>query len=159
MSTAGGNLPIAGSGDVHLYRGGHDIVLTGVLFVPGLKYDLFSVPKAIFARASVTFDDTGCTIKKGEVELLAQSLQGGSMALLTDAELWHARLGHPSLFVLKKMGLPSQLPRPCVVCPQAKMTKKPHQDIKQKYKPLDRISFDLMGPVESEALGGHRYVV
>ena len=81
------------------------------------------------------------------------------MALLTDAELWHARLGHPSLFVLKKMGLPSQLPRPCVVCPQAKMTQKPHQDIKQNYKPLDRISFDLMGPIEPEALGGHRYVV
>lgn len=159
IRTASGSLPIRGCGHVYLSRGELKLVLKDVLYVPGLKYNLFSVSKAICAGARVTFENNQCVIEKGKVRLQATPQNDGTMALLTSAEKWHVRLGHPSVYVLKEMGLPWKLSKECEVCPKAKLQRKPHRTDPTKWQPLDRLSMDLIGPIQPEALGGHRYAL
>lgn len=157
--TASGTLQAEGQGDVYLSKGDLKLVLKDVMYVPGLKYNLFSVSKAVNSGARVLFEANGCTIEKGQVRLKANFQSDGTMVLLTTAEKWHARLGHPSVYTLKEMGLPWKLPKECEVCPKAKLSRKPHKSDPKEWQPLDRLSMDLIGPIQPETLAGQRYAL
>lgn len=157
--TASGSLQAEGRGDVYLSKGDLKLVLKDVLYVPGLKYNLFSVSKAVNSGARVSFEGNGCTIEKGQVILRATPQSDGTMVLLTTAEKWHARLGHPSVYALKELGLPWKLPKECEVCPKAKLSRKPHNSDPKEWLPLDRLSMDLIGPIEPETLAGQKYAL
>ena len=113
IRTTSGSLPIRGCGHAYLSRGELKLVLKDVLSVSRLKYNLFSVSKAICAGARVTFENNLCVIEKDKVRLQVAPQNDGTMALVTSAEKWHARLGHTSVYVLKEMGLPWKLSKEC----------------------------------------------
>eukprot|EP00963_Diacronema_lutheri_P010582 scaffold1095_cov328-Pavlova_lutheri.AAC.5 len=135
--TASGSLQAEGRGDVYLSKGDLKLVLKDVLYVPGLKYNLFSVSKAVNSGARVSFEGNGCTIEKGQVILQATPQSDGTMVLLTTAKKWHAKLGHPSVYALKELGLPWKLPKECEVCPKAKLSRTPHNSDPKEWLPLD----------------------
>lgn len=159
VHTASGSLPIKGRGHVYVLKGGLRMVLMDVLYVPGLEYNLFSVPRAMTAGARVTFEDNYCLIEKGNVKMRATPQDDGTLALLTSAEKWHARLGHTSVYVLKEMGLPWKMTKECEVCPKAKLNRASHKPDLRQWQPLDRLSMDLIGPIQPETLGGQRYAL
>lgn len=159
LQTASGSLRIKGCGDVHISKGSLQIVLKNVLYVPGLGYNLFSVPRAMAAGARVVFADNQCLIEKDNIKLQATPQNDGTLALQASAEKWHARLGHTSVYVLKEMGLPWKMTKECEVCPKAKLNRASHKPDSRQWQPLDRLSMDLIGPIQPETLGGQRYVL
>ena len=104
LQTASGSLRIEGRGDLHIWTRSMQIVLKNVLYVLGLGYNLFSVPRAMAAVARVVFQDCQCLIEKDNIKLQATPQNDGTLALQASAEKWHARLGHTSVYVLKEIG-------------------------------------------------------
>ncbi|KAK4857126.1 hypothetical protein QYF36_024817 [Acer negundo] len=87
-----------------------------------------------------------------------------------EIELWHERLGHMNyrdLLILHKFYVVRGLPKlgkkvngVCRPCQQGKQTKSLHK--KGKYlstkEPIEFLHMDLMGPMQTESLGGKRYI-
>ncbi|KAK0594111.1 hypothetical protein LWI29_025215 [Acer saccharum] len=85
-------------------------------------------------------------------------------------ELWHERLGHMNFRDLRTLGkfecvrglpkLGKKANGICGPCQQGKQTKSMHK--KGKYlstkEPLELLHMDLMGPMQTESLGGKRYI-
>jgi transposase InsO family protein len=109
-------------GEVLLRRANGDTVtLMGVLYVPDLQYNLFSLATAMDAGAAASFDDNLCSIKIGGRTVLTATRCGGlytldaaattgERALLTvnkvisdKADLWHRRYGHLSYGALSRL--------------------------------------------------------
>ena len=89
-------------------------------------------------------------------------------AIRETSELWHKRLGHIGRTGLEKVkhlvdGILVNLdqnPRICSVCVEGKQTRLAHvQSRTRATRPLQLVHSDLMGPIQTEAYNGKRYVL
>jgi hypothetical protein len=130
VRTADGNmLEVGGVGKLHLPavydtkygRQSHEMVLPGVLHIPGLERTLLSLPTMAKDGATVELDKSGvCITVSGErgAAMLKGTLEGNLYTLdytpaasgeanvavyRKDAELWHRRMGHLGYHSLSKL--------------------------------------------------------
>jgi hypothetical protein len=117
-------------------------------------------------RNSTTFVRTMCAVNQHPVPYAATSKE--------TAELWHARLGHPSYDTMSKMvknqavsGInikPEDCTKAgthtCTTCATAKATRQPFKQSEMTYtEPLQLVSSDVCDPLPTTSLGGSRYFI
>ena len=153
------------------------------LFVDGLKVNLISISHLSDEGYSVLFSKENCSILKPDGQTLLKGMRSSddcyflkarivlnNVSMEEQIELWHERLGHMNywdLRILDKFNVvrgPPKLVKKvngvCGPCQQEKQTKSMHK--KGKYlstkEPLELLHMDLMGPMQTESLGGKRYI-
>lgn len=118
----GHSLSVKGKGNVHVkvcLPGNIEksVKIHDVLHVPGLSYNLLSIPKVTNRRKVTVFNDNECKIYDMNDDLFAVGRKEGNLYFLNcksnfhvanqavscDANLWHKRLGHLSESSLQKM--------------------------------------------------------
>lgn len=150
--------------------------LDNVLVVPDFKYDLLSVSQLTRQlQCSVCFFPEFCVFQdlfNGEVKGIGKEIEGlyyfsnqfheksasdDSKVLMTKAGdtgcmLWHNRMGHPSIKVLKQLSLVEKnfdvkVCDSCSVCPLAKQTRLPFPlSLSTTNDIFDLIHLDVWGP-------------
>jgi len=147
---------------------------------------LISIGKIAEKGLTLVFDSVGCRVHKGKVieppnptlitrksgtlyegESKEVSMNTKEIALKTDEWLWHRRMGHPSLHMLKLTksavsGITSLPPDcTCCMCIEGKMTRKPFPNggSTRAEGKLDLIHTDLYGPVTPTSWSGLRYAL
>ncbi|KAK0594592.1 hypothetical protein LWI29_008542 [Acer saccharum] len=132
-----------------------NVVGKGTISVPGLP----SLSNALFGMRSS--DNCYC---------LEARIVSNHVSMDEQIELWHERLGHMNFRDLRTLGkfncvrglpkLGKKANGICGPCQQGKQTKSMHK--KGKYlttkEPLELLHMDLMGPMQTESLGGKRYI-
>ncbi|KAK0594194.1 hypothetical protein LWI29_012141 [Acer saccharum] len=153
------------------------------LFVDGLKANLISISHLSDEGYSVLFSKNDCSILKPDGQTLLKGMRSSDNCYCLEArivsnnvsmdeqvELWHERLGHMNFRDLRTLGkfecvrglpkLGKKANGICGPCQQGKQTKSMHK--KGKYlstkEPLELLHMDLMGPMQTESLGGKRYI-
>lgn len=158
------------------------IVLKNVLLVPGLEFNLLSVPVLEKRGFTIIFDKGKGTICKEnkviavaerrsklyELNLVSRIEIANLCEIERETELWHRRLGHISNTGLRKLvtmvdginiefGDDMQI---CKECVEGKQTKLPHNEERfRARRPLELIHSDLFGPVSPESYDGHKYIL
>ena len=153
-----------------------DIVLTNIMIVPSLCMNIISVSKLCDHNYRVSFDNNKCTIKDQFQRTIMTAKKSGGMykvivhvqenliALNTscdESELWHQRLGHLNMQVVRKM-IPELKSKKieCKSCFQGKMARVAFRISNGRHKELfGLIHSDVCGPFEENAIGGYRYYV
>ncbi|KAK0594562.1 hypothetical protein LWI29_024832 [Acer saccharum] len=157
--------------------------LSDALFVDGLKANLISISHLSDEGYSVLFSKNDCSILKPDGQTLLKGMRSSDNCYCLEArivsnnvsmdeqvELWHERLGHMNFRDLRTLGkfecvrglpkLGKKANGICGPCQQGKQTKSMHK--KGKYlstkEPLELLHMDLMGPMQTESLGGKRYI-
>ena len=157
--------------------------LSNALFVNGLKANLISISHLSDEGYSVLFSKNDCSILKPDGQTLLKGMRSSDNCYCLEArivsnnvsmdeqvELWHERLGHMNFRDLRTLGkfecvrglpkLGKKANGICGPCQQGKQTKSMHK--KGKYlstkEPLELLHMDLMGPMQTESLGGKRYI-
>lgn len=157
-------------------------VLKDVLLVDGLKANLISISQICNKDFVVQFSKNKCQILNGKgVSLLEGKRSNDNCYLLSNrvscfssktnsTNLWHEKLGHMNFKDLvrhskKKVvkGLPKlKLPKGnvCGPCQHGKQTKISHKTLSDLNIScvLELLHMDLMGLMQTESLGGKRYV-
>lgn len=117
---AGGEIATAvGKGDVRVVTDSGDIILGGVLHVPGIMTNLLSVSKAVEDGWSVYFDGIGARFSAENKDVVCSAVRRGNLYWLEIVEranaasadesmrraamLWHRKLGHLSFGNLAEM--------------------------------------------------------
>ena len=161
-------------------------LIKDVLYVDGLKYNLLSISqlcdygyKVIFLKNSCEVLDEHanklfCAPRSGDVYVidlkdLSESSEICLQAKCDDSWMWHRRLGHCSMDLIRKLvrkELLGDLPNlsfsknktcgPCQLGKQAKTPFKP-KSIVSTTKPLELLHMDLFGPNRVASLGGKLY--
>lgn len=158
-------------------------VMQGVLFVPGLAYNLFSVAKAGKKGKVTVFKDATCEILDGKKVVASGSRVGNLYFLDCDSRqralaasdgsemLWHRKYGHLGQDSLKKLvhkdmveGLeydPSNDIGFCEACVHGKhhRAKFPKEGGKRAKKILGLVHSDVCGKIGTESNGGAKYFV
>jgi hypothetical protein len=157
--------------------------LSNALLVDGLKANLISISHLSDEGYSVLFSKDNCSILKPNGQTLLKGMRSSDNCYCLEArivsnnvskdeqiELWHERLGHMNFRDLRTLGkfecvrglpkLGKKANGICGPCQQGKQTKGMHK--KGKYlstkEPLELLHMDLMGPMQTESLGGKRYI-
>ncbi|DAZ99706.1 TPA: hypothetical protein N0F65_000884 [Lagenidium giganteum] len=193
ISIANGHrLPVRGIGTVRLSTPNGTVVrLTDVMYVPELDRKLLSVHAHTAKGVEIRFVGGVCTIRLndkviGNVKKCGKLYEwnaeewsmttpevAASSTCTPDANVWHARLGHPSAERLQAAvgaaeGVPAFLRQvddvaACEVCARGKMTVKPFAhgsgSAVKTAKKLELVHSDVMGPMNPASRGGARYVV
>ncbi|MBW0528112.1 hypothetical protein O181_067827 [Austropuccinia psidii MF-1] len=74
-----------------------------------------------------------------------------------EPDIWHNRLGHPGISVLKAMGLPSNCQN-YLVCQTNKSHQLPYSNNFEEAKsPLGCLHLDLIGPISPASVSGCSY--
>ena len=155
----------------------------GVLLVPNMGKNLFSVTKTMQQGKSVIFDctDMTCKIMKGNKQVGRAKLQEGLWILDCDTttegkvmvsqkgeslELWHQRMGHlgeDNLLKLQKKQMVNGLETPlegkvkgcCQGCNQGKQHREPFPETEHIVREkLELIVSDIKGPINPKSHGG-----
>ncbi|CAH9128927.1 unnamed protein product, partial [Cuscuta epithymum] len=149
-----------------------NFILDHVLYVPGLNCHLISVSQLIDeSDCLITFTDSFCAIQDRHSRNLigagerrdgiyyfrrVPTLHVVHTSALTEFELWHRRLGHPSDRVVKLLPAVSgsssknRLNKTCEVCPQAKQACDSFPISSNKAsRILELIHCDLWGPYKT----------
>ena len=155
--------------------------LTNVMLVPGLAYNLFSVPRASEAGGTTEFGPTMCSVRvKGQVVARGRKQAGlyilhqlGSpeRANLASVDTWHRRFGHlgmQNLAWLKVQSMvdgmavgdePTKTP-PCLPCLEGRQHKHPFPEGgKRPSRLLELVHSDVCGKIGTHSLGGSDYFV
>ncbi|KAL2901568.1 Retrovirus-related Pol polyprotein from transposon RE1 [Bienertia sinuspersici] len=157
------------------------LILKNVLYVPELHCNLISVSKLIdTSNCFVQFTNDLCAIQDLHSRMLIgtgerrdglyyfhheSAINVVSTTPVTEFELWHRRLGHPSDRVLKSVpairnstSTKKCLNKPCIVCPMAKQSRDifPTSDNKAS-RCFELIHCDLWGPYRTPASCGAIY--
>jgi transposase InsO family protein len=164
---------------LHLPHG--PVSLARVLYVPHLRDQLLSVPRLTQLGFTIVYSPAGCTFQPPQgpplptMPLTEQvfrihfppPIHASPAALLPRPDLWHLRLGHPSVSTLATLatthptlGLPSSsTPSPvCASCLAGKGKRLPFPVSQNRAAaPGDRLHFDLCGPIRPQARGGELY--
>lgn len=187
-----------GNGDVILAHGKGDIdieafdgkrwdhcVLKEVLYVPELKFNLYSVPAAADRGLKVVSEQEKCTIFAGDQQvavgerhqnlyrmnfkvIVTENDCGGEAFVHSSSkeslQTWHERLAHQNVPHVKKflkdMGVQVNTQEEffCDACALGKMHKLPFETSQTKSdRPGDLVHADLCGTMEEESLGGAKY--
>lgn len=161
-----------------------EVTIRNVLYVPGLEFNLLSVPKLEANGFKVVFENRKGKILKNtqvyavayrnyqvyELEVLSLTKIATVMQIKEDAKLWHERYGHIGFNNLKKVAKmvdgidPTKLElsddRICHTCVEGKQTKLPHNQERTRAKrPLQLIHSDVVGPITPETREGNRYIL
>ena len=168
---------------------GKDVIngeVDGVLFIPEMGRNLFSVTQTMRQGKSVFFDSQtmSCKILKGKTEVGAAHLEGGlwildcqpqrtheahSSEVNESMELWHQRMGHlgeDNLLKLQRKhmvkGLEGQLrgsvKGSCEGCKEGKQNREPFPEGEGvPRKKLELVQTDIKGPINPPCFGGFRY--
>jgi len=156
----------------------NSLSLSNVLLVEGLHYNLLSISQLSDIGYQVTFKTQACTIsnKEGKVVLEAprinntytldlKSIASNNAiclaALKETSWLWHRRLGHASMDLIKNLskkelvnGLPSLEFIKNTICDACQLGKQTRSSFKLKKemstkRPLELLHMDLFGPTHS----------
>jgi hypothetical protein len=171
------------------------ITLHDVLLVPAAPYNLLSQNMAqdrgirVNARAKITrmlYNGRVVAVAQRDqrhsglpvVKMWARQASIASKAMtarkLSEAELWHQRLGHLSYETVAKMvkhgavkwlsvsekTLRKKAAAVCDSCVMAKHAAKPHPESDSRARQaLELVHSDLMGPFDVESAGGSKYIL
>lgn len=133
------------------------VTLKNVVYVPGLKANLLSVPCMTNNGATVSFDNECCTIRQEDNTIKANLDQSNNYCLTASAKTWHERLGHISSERIKKLKVPYQMTEICEPCMENKQSATKFKKKDYEYKPLDLLYMDVVGPIHPETPAGQRY--
>ncbi|CAJ2670589.1 unnamed protein product [Trifolium pratense] len=160
--------------------------LNNVLLVRGLTANLISISQLCDQGMKVNFTKSECLVTNNKGEILMKGVRSKdncylwvpqeeanmSTCLITkedEVKLWHQKLGHLNLRSMKKAiskeairGLPNlkiEEGSICGDCQIGKQTKMPHPKLQHltTTRVLELLHMDLMGPMQTESLGGKRY--
>ncbi|KAF7778932.1 hypothetical protein Agabi119p4_3277 [Agaricus bisporus var. burnettii] len=185
----GSTFVINGAGEAEVYAPLNGalarIVLSGALHTPHLRSNLISVSKLVSRGSSVSFEGNTAIVRNSarNVALVAVKENGLYVVPSSDVhanavqakgravpiDIWHRRLGHISIEVVKRMlkgnlvdGLnvvgPMELEGLCEDCIFGKHTSHPytgHATIETQ--PLQRVYIDIWGPSPVQSAGGAKY--
>ena len=166
--------------------------LCHVLYVPKLASNLFSVRAAVGKCNVVKFGSARCWIRDecgklcGMGSLVNKMFQLDCAPIVpgcasecasvasqqvTEADLWHQRLGHLSENRLKEISKKNlvtgcDIKKPanisfCESCVEGKMSRKPFKPVGEvrSTRRLQLVHSDVCGPMQTESFGGARYFV
>lgn len=183
-------LPIAGIGTVVIKEtvDGQQLQreLSDVLYVPGLRRNLFSITAINDKKFSFHAYEKKCEVRDSDGNLCSLGIrydnlfkmlfevQLSAQCNVTQANLqkenllWHERMGHVNMHALintsKVMNVNDLSIKKtddffCETCVMAKQTRKPHNIVQREeiFKPGEKIHSDVCGPVNVESLRGSRY--
>ena len=183
-------LKVEKEGKVHMgFTVGRNVIhgeVDGVLFIPEMGRNLFSVTQTMRQGKSVLFDSDSmtCKILKGKTEVGAAHLEGGLWVLdcqprrgleahpsqaKESMELWHQRMGHlgeDNLLKLQKKDMVKGLQGPfegsvkgsCEGCKEGKQHREPFPEGERvPRKKLELVQTDIKGPINPPCFGGYRY--
>lgn len=155
--------------------------LLNVLYVPGLRKNLFSVGAA--ARRGVTsyVNNGRMEFKRnGRLELEAVQADNNMFTLairkpinveanvVTDLKIWHDRLGHASLKCIREMIATGMMPALkidtntqlfCESCMYGKMSKLPFEECERRAFAVGEMWHSDVNTMPVKSWGGHRYYV
>lgn len=185
----GSTAPAQGIGTVAMQvPGGPVVLLTEVLYVPGLALNLFSVKQALNRGAVIEFRDATCTVcLEGELLLKCTACSPGNLfefcpqylasanvaGVLETAELWHRRFGHLGYGNLERLvrenlvdgiGVPANAFKTagaevCEPCELSKQHRHPFPASETKTaRPVELVHMDVCGPMATTSLGGSKYL-
>lgn len=162
----------------------YDRQLVNVLYVPGLKRNLFSVEAVNDKGLSFHSYKTYCEVrnKDNKVSSVGVRYRGNLFRMLfqvktqppecnlssvSTLKLWHERMGHINVKSVKitiaALGLKVSDSEPffCEPCILGKQTRKPHKTtLREKdYKPGEMIHTDVCGPVNITSPKGSKYFI
>jgi Reverse transcriptase (RNA-dependent DNA polymerase)/Integrase core domain/gag-polypeptide of LTR copia-type/GAG-pre-integrase domain len=166
----GQKVPTKGKGKLNIFQKETDAIL-----VPNLKSNLLSVSKCtndwncniIFTPQKVLFQDriSGKMIGEGKISgglYVVDSLPSALAATNShhvSLNLWHNRLGHPSDYVIKFLGINSNS-FDCDSCHFAKQHRLPFSDSLNKAEKLfDLVHSDTWGNAPIDSKEGYKYFV
>ncbi|XP_071714161.1 uncharacterized protein [Rutidosis leptorrhynchoides] len=161
----------------------NNVILYDVLVVPEYCVSLLLVHKlSKDSKLTISFDENKCFIQDLKaMTTVGTGSQSGGLYLFDDhdlnvvglscnvcvhfvsSQLWQARLGHPSVQVLKvlkqKLNLKDiQENCPCDICHKAKQVREPFPLSDHKSQELgDLIHLDLWGPFKIQSRDGYKY--
>ena len=182
-------LPATGTGNmrVPIYdasRGVRHLKLHEVLYVPGLKKNLLSVPAMTKMGAEVLFDNEKCTVSKDGQDIIIGHKVGDklykvnnkpeyatlSLSKPASIELWHQRLCHLNYNSIERLStgeiatgiscsLNGETSDGCEPCVMGKMHKLPFpkESTTRSTQLLELVHSDLCGPMEVDSKGGSKY--
>ncbi|KMQ85887.1 retrovirus-related pol polyprotein from transposon tnt 1-94, partial [Lasius niger] len=155
--------------------------LLNVLYVPGLRKNLFSVGAA--ARRGVTsyvYNGYMEFKRNGRLELEAVQADNNMFTLairkpinveanvVTDLKIWHDRLGHVSLKCIREMIATEMMPALkidtdtqlfCESCIYGKMSKLPFEECERRAFAVGEMWHSDVNTMPVKSWGGHRYYV
>lgn len=160
------------------------ILITDVLSVPNLSYNLLSVRKLESKGLRVIFENGKGIIQKDDMTLAVAQRSESNMYTLNftckephchvtspveTIELWHERLAHLSYDNIRKLqmqvdGMNFKAGKSehdfCHTCIEGKQTSQPHNSRRGRAtRPLELIHSDLIGPVSPVSYDNKRYVL
>jgi len=178
------------SAKAHGQVNGENCELKNVLYVSELEKKLMSVNEITNYQGAVLFDKDGVQILRETIQVpqelvliqgpktpsglfevnLRSSIPEANLTEKEDALTnWHRKMGHlgmSNLLKLKRMcdgvtfAFNNQLEFDCVVCAEAKLTKKPHNSVRRRAsKVLEIIHTDVCGPIDPETHDKNKYFV
>ena len=184
MVANGAIVPTTQSGTLTLSTAsGNTLVLRDVLHVPGMSATLLSIPTIVSkapdsTRVSFTGPKceislnariiaTGTVSQHGRMYLLDAQIVHSSAALATnDTSLWHQRIGHAPISLLRKcaalnLGVPSSLAdtqSSCSACGKFKTHRiTVPKTSSRTFSPGECWVSDSKGPFRTESIGGARF--
>lgn len=179
-------LPIEGKGDVKIMKFISNTwtegLITNVLYVPGLKRNLFSEGTVTSKGMKINKTGDSAFIYNNNDELIATGVRTSNnlykMLFKTipieanvaiSFKVWHERLGHLNLKSLKAMSEKGMIEKVdfegmdnfvCEGCQYGKQHRLTFSDrINRASKPGELIHSDLCGPMSTSSLGGSYYFV
>jgi Reverse transcriptase (RNA-dependent DNA polymerase)/Integrase core domain/gag-polypeptide of LTR copia-type/GAG-pre-integrase domain len=166
----GHKIPTTGKGKISIFSKETDAIV-----VPELKSNLLSVSKCtnnwncniIFTPQKVIFQDriSGKMIGEGKLSeglYVVNSIPSAMAAINFNSvslNLWHSRLGHPSDYVIKHLGIDSNSVG-CDSCHYAKQHRLPFSDrLNKADKLFDLVHSDTWGNAPIDSKEGYKYFV
>lgn len=149
-----------------------DLILQNVLFIPSFKYNMLSVKRIITDDIAVMFDKHSCVIQdqKTKKRLAVGNLRNLYILKQNFAQIsfcnfvsyknssksvvWHQRLGHVPINVLKHISLTvSDVLDNCIVCHKAKKQRLSFTSSSSRVaNAFDLVHLDLWGPYKHKSL-------
>ncbi|MBW0514348.1 hypothetical protein O181_054063 [Austropuccinia psidii MF-1] len=164
---ANSDLTALGIGTLKILRNNKTLTLENCLYVPRLKCNLISLLELFEKELTVKQEEDTFTLILQGKEILNGKIINKLMissytiptTLLTGPNSipWHKRLGHPSLAVLKLLGIEADK-KDCLICETRKSHKLPFEHhFEQAFYPLDCVHMDVVGPVTPPSVSGNCY--
>jgi hypothetical protein len=154
-----------------------NLTLKNVMVVPSLCMNIISVAKLCEHGYKVDFKKNICMVLNNRAEVvMTATKRGGLYAIevlvpvkvrvlttsVDDSELWHQRLGHLNMQMVRKMipGLTAKEKLVCKSCLQGKMARIAFSQSNSRFEEIfGLIHSDVCGPFEENAIGQYRYFV
>lgn len=149
-----------------------DLVLQHVLLIPSFKYNLLSVKRVITDDIAVIFDKSSCLIQDQKIKKILRNLyflkqdctQLSHCNFVSDAKsskyvVWHRRLGHAPLNVLKHTSISIRDDfDSCNTCHKAKQQRLSFTSSSSRATSVfDLVHVDLWGPYKHRSMNNESY--